>query len=240
GRSAAGDGVPGVAGVVRAVLGGEPGEAEAAGEGGRQLSVCCGHFSHERGEAVADRESLVFREGGKIEQAAALYTRDFLVGNNLRFGRHPEGGHREAKQSNGTKTSVSELTSRSPVSSRLEEFDEITGRVLGEDLSTPGPGDDVIAEAYTFRFESSDLAVEFVGDEMDAIPPSGLRTGAARHRTSRGALRPAQKEAEVPAHDVGERGGTRVHHEAEMARVESHGGRHVVDNAADTDRAIGS
>src|SRR5256885_7262688 len=98
--------------------------------------------------------SLVFREGGKIEQAAALYTRDFVVGNNLRFGRHPEGGHREAKQSNGTKTSVSEFTSRSPVSSRLEEFDEIASRVLGEDLSTPGPGDDVIAEADSFRFES--------------------------------------------------------------------------------------
>src|SRR5438132_6649756 len=109
GRSAAGDGVPGVAGVVRAALGGEPGAAEAAGGGGRQLSVCCGHFSHERGEAVEDRESLVFREGGKIEQAA-LYPDDPVVGNNLRLRRHPEGGHREAKQSNGTKTSVSELT----------------------------------------------------------------------------------------------------------------------------------
>jgi len=33
GRSAAGDGVQGVAGVVRAVLGGEPGAAQAAGRG---------------------------------------------------------------------------------------------------------------------------------------------------------------------------------------------------------------
>jgi hypothetical protein len=30
---------------------------------------------------------------------------------------------------------------------------------LGEDLSTPGPGDDVVAEADSFRFEPSDLAV---------------------------------------------------------------------------------
>src|SRR5207247_9527873 len=84
----------------------------------------------------------------------------------------------------------------------------------------------------TFRFESSDLAVEFVGDEMDASPPSGLRTGAVRHRTSRGALRPAQKEAEVPTHDVGERGVTRVHHEAEMARVDIDGGSDVVNRVA--------
>src|SRR5438093_4689225 len=151
----------------------------------------------------------------------------------------PAGPLSRRTNSDGTKTSVLELTSRSPVSSRLEEFDEIAGRVLGEDLSTPGPGDDVIAEAYTFRFESSDLAVEFAGDEMDAIPPSGLRPGAVRHRTSRGALRPAQKEAEVPAHDVGERGGTRVHLEAEMARVEIDGGSDVVDHVADTYGVIG-
>src|SRR2546422_3403878 len=124
--------------------------------------------------------------------------------------------------------------SRSPISSRLEEFDEIAGRVLDEDLSTAGPGDDVVAEAYTFCFESSDLVVEFVGDEMDAIPPAGLRPGTVRHRTSRGAVWPAQKDAQVPTHDVGERGVTRVHHEAEMARVEIDGGSYVVDHVADT------
>ena len=66
------------------------------------------------------------------------------------------------------------------------------------------------------------------------FPPSGLRTGTVRHGTSRGALRPAQKEAQVPTHDVGERGVTRVQYEAEMARVEIDGGSDVVDHVADT------
>jgi hypothetical protein len=118
---------------------------------------------------------------------------------------------------------------------RLEEFDEIAGRVLDEDLPTTGPGDDVVAKAHSFRFESSDLALELVGDEMDAIPPPGLWTGTVRHRASRGARWPAQKEAEVPPHDVGERGWrVRVYHEAEMARVEIDGRSYVVDHVADT------
>ena len=46
-RSAVGAGVPGVAGDVRAALGGKPGAAEAAS--GRELGVCGGRLSHDRG-----------------------------------------------------------------------------------------------------------------------------------------------------------------------------------------------
>ncbi len=52
---------------------------------------------------------------------------------------------------------------------RLEQFDEVAGRVLNENLSTAGPAHDVVAEAHSFGFESRDLAVEIIGHQL---PPA--------------------------------------------------------------------
>ena len=100
---------------------------------------------------------------------------------------------------------------------RLEELDDVAGRILEQDLLAAGPFDDVVAERRAGVAEPGDLGVDVVDDEVDAVPAAGSGLGAVRHRPPRRARRPGEQQPQVAALDVGERGrGARQHLEAEQ------------------------
>ncbi len=64
----------------------------------------------------------------------------------------------------------------------LEEFDQVAGRVGEQDLASAGAGDDVAKEGQTRVAEPSDLGIDVVEDEVDAIaaPAVASSSGVAR------------------------------------------------------------
>src|ERR1700687_5404719 len=90
-------------------------------------------------------------------------------------------------------------------SAGLEQFHDVAGRILEEDLLAAGSFDNVVAERRTCRAESCDFGVEVVDDEVDAIPPAGFGFGAVGHWPPGGAGWSSEEESEVAAFDVGER-----------------------------------
>src|SRR5918996_4388453 len=119
---------------------------------------------------------------------------------------------------------------------RLEQLDEVAGWILDEDLRPARTGHDIVAEANAFGSQTIDLTGEVVGDEVDAVPPTGPRLGAVRHRASRGALRPAQQDAEVAPRDIGECREAAAHREPQMLGVELRRLGDIIDHVADVDR----
>jgi hypothetical protein len=60
----------------------------------------------------------------------------------------------------------------------LEEFDDVAGGVLEQDLLTAWSFEDVVAEPCTGVAESGHFGIDVVDDEMDAVPAAGSRLGA--------------------------------------------------------------
>src|SRR6476646_9286683 len=89
---------------------------------------------------------------------------------------------------------------------RLEQLDQVAGRVLDEDLPAAGTTHHVVAEGDPFGLQPADLLVEVVVDEVDAVPAAGARLGAVGHRTTCRALRAAEQQAQIAAGD-GREGG---------------------------------
>src|SRR4051794_37866664 len=121
----------------------------------------------------------------------------------------------------------------------LEELDRVAGGVFEQDLLAARPADDVVAERHAGRAQPLDLRGDVVDDEVDAVPTARLRRLAIRHRPSGGALRATEEQAQVAAHDVGERrcsAGTQL--EPEVGRVEVDCLVDVVDHVADVHELI--
>ena len=55
----------------------------------------------------------------------------------------------------------------------LEQFDQVAGGILGEDLRTSGPLHHRVPEPDACPLESLDVSGQVVGDEVDAVPSSG-------------------------------------------------------------------
>src|SRR4029079_9891929 len=91
---------------------------------------------------------------------------------------------------------------RGSAAGRLEQLDDVAGRVLQEDLLSAGPLHDVVAERRARATQSSNFRVDVVYDEVDAVPAPRARLGAVGHRPSRGALRSREQQAQVAPLDV--------------------------------------
>ena len=121
----------------------------------------------------------------------------------------------------------------------LEEFDDVAGGVLKQDLSAAGSFENVVAELSTSVTETGDVGFNVVHDEVNAVPAAGSRLGAIRHRPPSGARRSAEQQPQVAAGDVGERGVVRQNFEVEKFRVEGDGFVDVGDHVADIDHLTG-
>ena len=122
----------------------------------------------------------------------------------------------------------------------LEEFDDVAGGVLKQDLSAAGSFENVVAELSTSVTETGDVGFNVVHDEVNAVPAAGSRLGAIRHRPPSGARRSAEQQPQVAAGDVGERRHEAVQNfEVEELRVEGDGFVDVGDHIADIDHLTG-
>jgi 3-carboxy-cis,cis-muconate cycloisomerase len=121
-----------------------------------------------------------------------------------------------------------------PSGGRLEELDEVAGRVGEQDLPAAGPGDELAAERQPGGPQPVDLGRQVADDQVDAVAAGAgdLRRGGPGARADR----PGQQQAQPAAEHVGERGGEAgVDREAEVSGVEVDGRLHVVDDVADAD-----
>src|SRR4051794_15779698 len=98
---------------------------------------------------------------------------------------------------------------------RLEDLDEVAGRVDGEHLGATGAAHDLVAELHAFLLEPGDLALDVVHDEVDAVPTAGPRLLPVGHRSAGRALRPGQQQPQVATTDLGEGGDGEADREAE-------------------------
>src|SRR5215831_16431078 len=86
----------------------------------------------------------------------------------------------------------------------LEEFDDVAGGVLEQDLFAAWSFEDVVAEQSPGVAETGDLGIDVVDDEVDAVPAARRRLGAIRHWPRRRASRSAEQQPQVAAGDIGE------------------------------------
>ena len=82
-------------------------------------------------------------------------------------------------------TSLSARQRRALPSRGLKQFDEVPRGIADQHLHAAGTSDDVVAERHTLGAQPSDLALEFVDDEMDAIPTARPRLRAVGHGSGR-------------------------------------------------------
>src|SRR4051812_45495628 len=67
----------------------------------------------------------------------------------------------------------SRTTSMTRSAGRLEQLDQIAGRIAKQHLCSPGPADDRVAGLESLRGQPVDLGGQVVDDEVDAVPPAG-------------------------------------------------------------------
>ena len=125
---------------------------------------------------------------------------------------------------------------------RLAGLNSSTGFPEGSsrrDLLASRPGDDVVPEGDAFGAKTLDLGLDVVHYELDPVPAARAGLRPVRHRPPRGAGRPAEQQAQVATEHVGERR-CRVcsYSEAEMLRVELHGGIDVMNHVPHVDGAF--
>jgi hypothetical protein len=75
----------------------------------------------------------------------------------------------------------------------LEEFDDVAGRVLEQDLPAAWSFEDVVAKRGTRGVEAGDFGIDVVHYEVNAVPAAGPRLGAIRHGPTRGAGRSTEQ-----------------------------------------------
>src|SRR5262245_24598436 len=68
-------------------------------------------------------------------------------------------------------------------SGRLKELDRVAGRILDEDLTTTRSAQRLVAEGDAGRAQALHGRVEVVHLHHDAVPATGLRLPAVRHRS---------------------------------------------------------
>ena len=122
---------------------------------------------------------------------------------------------------------------------RLEQFDQVARRVLGQDLLTAHPVHDLVAEADAPGPQVRDRAGQVGHLDREPVPAARLGDAAVGHGLA--AARPAAGRAEhQPQVTQGEHGERRawVHHLGEAQAVAVEGDRRVdvVDDVPDTDR----
>ena len=71
---------------------------------------------------------------------------------------------------------------------RLEEFDGVARWILDEDLAAARSLDDLTTEARPVSSETLNGRIEIVHDDLEPIPPSGLRNAASFARAARARL----------------------------------------------------
>jgi hypothetical protein len=81
---------------------------------------------------------------------------------------------------------------------RLEELDRISGGILGQDLLTARPADDLVAEGDSPRPAAARPRARVVDDEVDAIPTPRLRYAAVGHRTAAELSGPLRSSRRLP------------------------------------------
>src|SRR6476661_7732297 len=86
--------------------------------------------------------------------------------------------------------------------SRLEQLDDVPGRVEQQDLLAARTFDDVVAELRPRVAQPRDLGDDVVDVEVDAVPATRTRLFAIGHRPSRGARRAREQQTQVAAFDV--------------------------------------
>src|SRR5262249_51698173 len=120
---------------------------------------------------------------------------------------------------------------------RLEELDWIAGWIVEQDLRAAGASHDIVSKSNAGRAEPFDFVSQVVDDEMDAIPPAGLRAPAVGHRPSGRAGWPAQEQPQIAPHHFSERGRrARDQRKSEVVGVKRDRGLDVVDHIANVDR----
>jgi hypothetical protein len=102
---------------------------------------------------------------------------------------------------------------------RLEEFDGVARWILDEDLAAARPLDDLTTEARPVSSETLNGRVEISNDELEPIPPSGLRNATGFARAAYARL--VEKQSQVILRQTGESRGTgKVDMKAEVIAVE--------------------
>ena len=76
---------------------------------------------------------------------------------------------------------------------RLEKLNEISRRVLDQNLRSTGSGDNVIAELHALGAQSRNLGREILDNEMNTVPAPGPGAFAIGHRSSGRTLWPAEQ-----------------------------------------------
>jgi hypothetical protein len=76
---------------------------------------------------------------------------------------------------------------------RLEQLNEIAGRVYQQDLRSSGSGHDIVSELHAGGTQSRHFRGKIVDDEVNAIPAAGSWPIAVGHRSPGRACRPAEQ-----------------------------------------------
>ena len=120
----------------------------------------------------------------------------------------------------------------------LEEFDDIAGGVLQQDLFAAWPFDDVVAKRSPGGTQSGDLRVDVIDNQVDAVPAPRSGLGAIRHGPPRGAVRSAEQQPQFAASDISEGRKFRQNLEAEELRIEGDRLVDVVYHIANADHVF--
>lgn len=86
----------------------------------------------------------------------------------------------------------------------LEEFHDVAGGVLQQDLLAAGAFQDGVAEGHAGGAEAGGLGFNVRHDEVDAVPAAGAGLGAIRHGLGGGTGGAVEGQAEVAARHLRE------------------------------------